>query len=98
MTFTIVSNFFNSKNNTIDYNKVPADLFEEDSKFKATPTALNNRLVFIACNNHIVYHKPDKEGRKKFCELAPVCNLSWKAEQQLRFLKYSSWIVTLILR
>jgi hypothetical protein len=93
---TIVSNFFNSKNNIIDYIKVPADLFEEDFMFKATPTALNNRHVFIACNNLVGYFKPDTEGREKFCQLAPVCNLSWKA--QLRFLKYASWIVTFILK
>ena len=80
---TIISNFFNSKSNIIDYNKVPADLFEKDSMFKVTPTALNNRLVFISWNNHIGFHKPDPEGRKKFCDLAPVGNLSWKAATKI---------------
>ena len=80
---TAVSNYFNSKETIIDYSKIPDDIFEEGSRFRATPTSLNNKIVFIACNNNMAEHKPDKEGRKKFCELAPVCHIAWSKGDQI---------------
>ena len=74
---TVVSNYFNSKDTIIDYSKIPDDIFDQESRFRATPTSLNNKIVFIACNNNFGEHKPDKDLRKKFCELAPVCHIGW---------------------
>ena len=74
---TVIGNYFNSKETIIDYSKIPTDIFSEESKFRATPTSLNNKLVFIATNDNFCEHKPDKDSRKKFCELAPVCHIGW---------------------
>ena len=80
---TVISNYYNSKETIIDYSKIPADIFNDDSKFRATPTSLNNKLVFIAINNNFGEHQPDKDSRKKFCELSPVCNIGWSKGDEI---------------
>ena len=44
---TLVSNYYNSKETIIDYSKIPDDIFEEGTKFTATPTSLNIKWCLL---------------------------------------------------
>ena len=79
----IVRNWYDAPETIIDYTKVPKDLSKYGSTFKATPTSLNNQLVFVATNNHVGRHNPFDKSRKSFCGLSPVCKLSWEPDREI---------------
>ena len=79
----IVRNWYDAPETIIDYTKVPNDLSKHGSTFKATPTSLNNQLVFVATNNHVGRHNPFDKSRKSFCGLSPVCKLSWEPDREI---------------
>jgi hypothetical protein len=82
---TIVSNFKKDKvKETLASGvKVPVGLFEKDSKFKAVPVSLNNKLVFIATSSNEGSHS----GDKRICSLTPACNIFWNTGAKISLVK-----------
>ena len=66
-----IKNYLNPK----DTIATDVDLPEQfkNKVFKPTPTALNNKLVFMAVGTGSTSHRGDKQG----CKLSPACGMFW---------------------